>query len=53
MVKMKNRSFKDFEKQNAIEDGENPRKKFRVAVVVLKLGHCSTRAPKTPTQVPE
>ena len=36
-VKLKNRGFEDFEKQNAYEDGVNPNKKFRVAVVVLEL----------------
>ena len=52
-VKLKNESFEDFQKQNALEDGKDPNKRFRVAVVVLDLGGCYTNSPKLPTQGPE
>ena len=40
IVKLKNWSFKDFEKQSVFENGKDPNKRLRVAAVVLDLGGC-------------
>ena len=52
-VKLKNRSFEGFEKQNAIVDWKNPNRKFRVALVVQEQegGFVITSMPRS--QVPE